>query len=160
MPEIASADRDIAEPSRATGSFENIVKRDGRRVPFDAAKISAAIEAAGRATGEFEAAGARRLTVRVLNLAYQLFAAGEPTVEAVQDIVEEVLLASPYKQTAKAYIVYRDQHAQLREMVSLADIKLVDLYLERQDWKVSENSNMAFSLQGLNNYIASDFSKV
>lgn len=73
--------------------------------------------------------------------------------------MEEVLLASPFKKTAKAYILYRDQHARIREMVQKADLDLIDRYLERLDWKVQENSNMAYSLQGLNNYISSEISK-
>ncbi len=76
-----------------------------------------------------------------------------------QDIVEEVLLASPYKKTAKSYIIYRDQHSRIRELVSKAGVDLIDQYLEKLDWQVNENSNMAYSLQGLNNYIASEVSK-
>ncbi len=74
--------------------------------------------------------------------------------------MEEVLLSSPYKQTAKAYIIYRDQHARIREIVSQADVDLIDRYLERADWQVNENTNMAYSLQGLNNYVSSEVSKV
>ena len=144
----------------ATGDFKHIRKRDGRLVDFDAAKIWSAVTAAGRATGEMDEDMARRMTVRVLTLCHALFANSEPTVEGIQDIVEEVLLASPYKRTARAYIIYREQHASMREIVSLADVDLVDKYLQRRDWKVSENSNMGYSLQGLNNYVASEISKV
>jgi ribonucleoside-triphosphate reductase len=141
-------------------SFTAIRKRDGRLVPFDAGKITRAIARAGSATGEFPAATAQRLTVRVLTLAQTVLTAETPTVEALQDLVEETLLASPFKHTAKAYILYRDQHARIREMVKQADVDLIDQYLERLDWKVKENSNMAYSLQGLNNYIASQVSEV
>ena len=139
--------------------FATIRKRDGRQVDFVSSKITSAIAAAGKATGEFDEGRARRLTVRVLTLAQPLFSGGVPTVEGIQDIVEEVLLASPHKQTAKAYIIYRDQHARLREIISHADVELVDQYLERKDWKVNENSNMGYSLQGLNNYLTSEISK-
>jgi ribonucleoside-triphosphate reductase len=142
-----------------TAAIDEIVKRDGRRVPFDAGKISQAILKAGRATGEFDEQTAHRLTIRVLTLAQTLSPDGLPSVEAIQDLVEEVLLASPFKKTAKAYILYRDQHARIREMVAKADLDLIDRYLERLDWKVQENSNMAYSLQGLNNYISSEVSK-
>jgi ribonucleoside-triphosphate reductase len=138
--------------------FESIRKRDQRHEPFDASKITKAILKAGRASGEFEEAEARRLTIRVLTTAQVVFA-GPPTVEEIQDLVEEVLLASPYKLTAKAYILYRDQHARIREMVAKADLDLIESYLERLDWKVQENSNMSYSLQGLNNYISSEVSK-
>ena len=97
---------------------------------------------------EFDEAEARRLTIRVLTTAQVLFE-GSPAVEEIQDLVEEVLLASPYKSTAKAYILYRDQHARIREMVAKADLDLIESYLERLDWKVQENSNMSYSLQGL-----------
>ena len=95
----------------------------------------------------------------VINLALQTISEDTPDVEKIQDLVEEVLLASPYKQTAKAFIIYRDQHARMREMVSKAGVKLIDQYLDKLDWQVNENSNMAYSLQGLNNYIASEVSK-
>ncbi|MDR9501433.1 MAG: ribonucleoside triphosphate reductase [Desulfurivibrionaceae bacterium] len=139
--------------------FTSIKKRDQRLVPFEAAKISSAILKAGKASGQFEEPEARRLMVRVLTLAQNLFGPEPPTVEDVQDLVEEVLLSSPHKKAAKAYIIYRDQHARLRDMLAKADLDLIDNYLQRLDWQVQENSNMAYSLQGLNNYIASSVSK-
>ncbi|MDA3786382.1 MAG: ATP cone domain-containing protein, partial [Deltaproteobacteria bacterium] len=77
--------------------FASIKKRDQRLVPFEAAKISSAILKAGRASGQFEEPEARRLMVRVLTLAQNLFGPEPPTVEDVQDLVEEVLLSSPHK---------------------------------------------------------------
>jgi len=148
-------------PQPATGPdqlFATIRKRDQRLETFNAAKITNAILKAGRAAGEFDEAEARRLTIRVLTTAQVMFD-GPPAVEELQDLVEEVLLASPYKKTAKAYILYRDQHARIREMVAKADLDLIENYLERLDWKVQENSNMSYSLQGLNNYISSEVSK-
>ncbi len=139
--------------------FREIIKRDGRRVPFDASKITNAIAKAGKATGEFDEKTAQKLTIRVLNLAYQIFGNRTPSVEEIQDIVEEVLISSPFTKTAKAYILYREQHAQIRKLKEKADISLVDNYLNRIDWEVKENSNMSFSLQGLNNYISSHVSK-
>lgn len=139
--------------------FTEIEKRDGRVVPFDASKITFALIKAGKATNEFNADTARQLTMRVLGLYQQLNDEAVPTVEQIQDVVEEVLLMSPFKKTAKAYILHRDQHARIRELVNKADVELIDRYLERLDWKVRENSNMAYSLQGLNNYISSEVSK-
>ena len=136
-----------------------IRKRDHRLVPFESSKITSAILKAGRATGEFKEDTARLLTIRVISLAQTVFLDTVPTVEEIQDMVEEVLLASPFKRTAKAYILYRDRHAGIREMVKKADLDLIERYLERLDWKVQENSNMAYSLQGLNNYISSEVSK-
>ena len=142
-----------------TGNFDLVQKRDGRMAPFDFEKIRAAILKAGKATGEFGTETARQLALRVLNLAHMTWTTTSPSVEQVQDLVEEVLLTSPFKKTAKAYILYRDQHARLREMMQKADVDLIDNYLNQLDWKVQENSNMSYSLQGLNNYISSEISK-
>ncbi|MCD6093400.1 MAG: ribonucleoside triphosphate reductase [Candidatus Omnitrophica bacterium] len=140
--------------------FKRIKKRDGRTVKFDAKKISEAIKKAGLATGEFGEREADKLTLKVLSLAQNTITAKTPTVEEIQDIVEEVLLSSPYRKTAKAYIIYREQHAGIRRITAKANVDLMDQYLDKLDWQVNENSNMAFSLQGLNNYISSEVSKV
>ncbi len=140
--------------------YERIKKRDGRLVPFNAEKITSAIAKAGGATGEFDMAVARKLTIKVLSLGETLFGDSVPSVEEFQDIVEEVLLSSPYRKTAKAYIIYRDQHARLRDLANNLEIDMVDQYLKKTDWKINENSNMDYSLQGLNNYISSEVSKV
>ncbi len=137
-----------------------IRKRDGRLVKFNAEKITNAIAKAGAATGEFDVTTAKKLTIKVLNLAEQLFDHKIMTVEEIQDIVEEVLIASPYRKTVKAYILYREQHTRLREITNRMEVDLVDQYLKKKDWKVNENSNMEYSLQGLNNYISSEVSKI
>lgn len=137
-----------------------IKKRDGRLVKFNAEKITNAIAKAGAATGEFDVQEARKLTIKVLNLSDKLFDGKVLNVEEIQDIVEEVLLLSSYRKTAKAYIIYRDQHARLREIANRMEVDLVDQYLKKADWKINENSNMDYSLQGLNNYISSEVSKV
>lgn len=140
--------------------YTEIIKRDGRRVKFDAEKITNAIAKAGTATAEFDHKTARKLTIKVLSLAEKLFENSLPSVEEIQDIVEEVLLSTSYRRTAKAYIIYRDQHARLREITNRMEVDLVDSYLKKKDWKINENSNMDYSLQGLNNYISSEVSKI
>lgn len=140
--------------------FKEIKKRDGRIVNFNAQKITDAIAKAGAATDEFNGEIAKKITLRVLNLAQQSITHEIPTVEEIQDVVEEILLSSPYRQTAKAYIIYRDQHARIREITAKTNVSLVDQYLNQIDWQVNENSNMTFSLQGLNNYISSEISKI
>lgn len=140
--------------------FTEIRKRDGRIVPFDKDKITAALEKAGFATGEFEHDVAKHLMERALDVTQERIAGKVPMVEEIQDAVEDALLGSRYKKTAKAYIIYRDQHAKMRELVSAANVDLVDSYLEKLDWKVRENSNMSYSLQGLNNYLSSEISKI
>lgn len=140
--------------------FAHIIKRNGTTVPFEAQRITAAITKAGQATGEFDLETARRLTWRVLSVAAAaLEGVATPQVEQIQDLVEEVLLSSPYKKTAKAYIIYREQRARLRELVQKSHVDLLDTYLRRDDWQVNENANMAYSLQGLNNYVSSEITR-
>lgn len=139
--------------------FDRIKKRNGEIVKFEAEKITNAIYKAGQATGEFGMDIARKLTLRVLDLAIDIIGDKIPSVEEIQDIVEDVLITSPYKKTAKAYIIYRDQHARLREITTKANLDLVNQYLTKIDWRVNENSNMSFSLQGLNNYVSSEVTK-
>jgi ribonucleoside-triphosphate reductase len=136
--------------------FSTICKRNGEIVPFDASKISSAIAKAGAATEEFGDREARRLTMRVLKYAERMRLPESPEVEEIQDIVEEVLLDSPFRKTAKAYILYREQRARMRGLAAAANVELMDGYLGKLDWRVRENSNMGFSLQGLNNFISSD----
>lgn len=136
--------------------FEKIRKRDGRIVDFDSAKITSAVAKAGKATGEYDEREARKLTLKILTMAYELHLGPLPDVESIQDIVERVLLDSPFYKSAKAYIIYREQHAQIRAIATNANIDLVEHYIQKLDWKIKENSNMSFSLQGLNNYISSD----
>jgi ribonucleoside-triphosphate reductase len=126
---------------------------------FESSKITTAIAKAGKATGEFGEREARKLTLKVLTLAHELPLGPLPEVEEVQDIVERVLLDSPYHKTAKAYILYREQHNQIRNIMTRAHVNLVDNYIQKLDWKIKENSNMSYSLQGLNNYISSDVTK-
>jgi len=135
--------------------FEKIKKRNGRNVAFDSSKITTAIYKAGKATGEFGERDAKKLTLKVLTLARGLRLGPHPDVEDIQDIVERVLLDSTFYKTAKAYIIYREQHAQIRHITTKANVDLVEHYISKQDWKVKENSNMCYSLQGLNNYISS-----
>jgi ribonucleoside-triphosphate reductase len=136
--------------------FKKIRKRDGITVEFDSSKITAAIVKAGKATGEFGDTEAKKLTERVLDLAYELDLGPLPDVEGIQDAVERVLFDTAFFQSAKAYILYGEQHAQIRAITTKASVDLVDSYLKKLDWKICENSNMSYSLQGLNNYISSN----
>lgn len=139
--------------------YSKIKKRDGRIVVFHEQKIMSAIERAGIETGEFAETEASQLTKKVIARAEKEIPKKVPSVEQIQDIVEEVLLDSRYKATAKAFIIYRDQHKKIREIADGTHIDLIDQYLSRLDWRVNENSNMDYSLQGLNNYISSEVSK-
>ena len=135
--------------------FKKIKKRDGRIVKFNQRKITDAIFKAGQETREFGLDTSKKLSNKVLDRAKEIIRDDTPTVEQIQDIVETVLIESRYIKTAKAYIIYRDQHARIRDLKKTISLDLVDEYINNEDWRVNENSNMTYSLQGLNNHIAS-----
>ena len=139
--------------------YKSIKKRDGRTVKFDRKKIEKAIEKADLETGEFDKKTAKDLTEKVLAVLEARNQKRLPGVEDIQDIVEDILIDSKFKKTAKAYIIYRDQHKKLREIMSNAHVDLIDQYIGNLDWKVNENSNMGYSLQGLNNYVSAEVTK-
>lgn len=135
-------------------------KRSGDIVDFNPEKIVNAIFKSTEAVGRPDKQLAEKLTAQVVErIASKFHHRSIPAVEEIQDIVEEALIDSKYTQVAKAYIIYRDQHRQLRDLNSRIDEeKLMQDYLGQADWRLKENSNMSFSVQGLNNYIASSVS--
>jgi len=140
--------------------IEKVIKRDGNVVPFERKRIEDAIYAAARAVGSGEGRQwAETLSWAVVGLLEERFGRDghAPHVEEIQDVVEEVLIKSGNPKVAKAYIIYRQKRAEAREArrILLDAEKLVDDYLQRADWRVKENSNMNYSLQGLNFYLAS-----
>ncbi len=151
----------MEKESRVTNPprFSAIIKRDGSTAKFEKGKIASAIAKAGKATGEFNEEEASLLAERAVALLWRLRGHATPSVEDSQDSVEKTLMASQYKKTAKAFIVYRAQHAEMRAFATAASLGLIDGYLDNLDWQVKENSNMGYSLQGLNNYIFSEVSK-
>jgi len=137
-----------------------IKKRDGSQVPFDESKITAAVNKAALAVdAEQDNIGKEvsREVVSYLNIFYR-DGRTMPDVEQIQDLVEKVLIEKGYAEIAKAYILYREKRSKIRDTKKLFDdaIESMNNYLDRSDWKVNENSNMSFSLQGLNNFIASE----
>ena len=144
-------------------NIANVCKRDGRIAPFDQTRIQNAIFKAAQAVGSnLDEAWAVERTAEVASILEERFARSTqpPAVEEIQDIVEEVLIRSGQSRIAKAYILYREKRSQARQArLLLSDsMKLVDDYLEKLDWRVNENANMNYSLQGLNFYVASSVS--
>lgn len=138
-----------------------IRKRDGRVASFDENKISSAIYKAAKAVGGDDIDLAQKITNQLVAVLEVKYKDGRiPTVENVQDLVEKMLIEGGYARTAKAYILYREQHSQIRKAKDLLKdgIGLMDDYIEKTDWRVNENSNMSYSLQGLNNHISSTIS--
>jgi len=138
-------------------SIREIKKRDGRVVSFDEKKISNAIFKAMRAVGEANRGKAEIMADQVTLILDKRFDGHSiPAVEEIQDIVEEVLIKNRQVAVAKAYILYRELHNKIRNINSLIDSdESVNNYIKKLDWRVRENSNMTYSLQGLNNYVAS-----
>jgi ribonucleoside-triphosphate reductase len=128
-----------------------ILKRDGSRKPFDAVKILSAVTRAGQASGEFDADDAQAVTNQALKVIAHRYAARIPDIEAIQDIVEQALIAADFVATARAYIVYREKHKQLRaDRKTLMDVATsINEYLDQQDWRVNANANQGYSLGGL-----------
>ncbi len=135
--------------------IKKIRKRDGEVVPFVQDKITEAIWKAVKAVGGTDKKRAENLSNLIINQLKQTHGdKGIPTVEEVQDLVEKTLIEKGHAKTAKAYILYRRSHEELRNIKGLFDtIEAVDDYIGLNDWRVKENSNMSYSLQGLNNYI-------
>ncbi len=128
-----------------------IRKRDGRIVDFDPEKIVNAIFKAAQAVGGRDRVLAEKLAMEVVKIVNERFKGKIPTVEDVQDIVEKVLVENGHYKTAKAYILYREEHRKLREIKSLLlDVgNIVDTYISQSDWRVRENANAGYSLSGL-----------
>ena len=135
--------------------IEKVQKRDGTIVDFDQNRISDAIYHAITATGQGDGIKSKRLSKKVVKIISRRFKKEEiPQVEQIQDIIEEVLILEGLVDTAKAYILYREQRRRIREAIKVSEeaVDKMDQYLGRLDWEVQENANMAFSLQGLNHY--------
>jgi len=133
-------------------------KRDGKLAEFDKMRIENAIGKAARAVGEGNQEMAVGVSHLVMGKLLDRFGDdGCPTVEEIQDIVEETIIMAGYARTAKAYILYRQKQIELRELAAgLSTDDMIEKYLMLDDWKIRENSNMSYSLQGLNNYISSN----
>ncbi|MFA5086020.1 MAG: ribonucleoside triphosphate reductase [Candidatus Paceibacterota bacterium] len=132
-----------------------VQKRNGDIVEFDSNKIFNAVFKAITATKQGNGKKTEKIADGVLKILNRRFKAEEiPNVEQIQDIVEEVLILEGEAVAAKAFILYREQRRVIRESAASVEeaVDRVNDYLDKLDWEVKENSNMAFSLQGLNHY--------
>ena len=116
-----------------------IKKRDGTIVDFDQSKITKAIFKAITATDQGDGIRSKKLSDKVVQILNRRFKKDEiPEVEQVQDIVEEVLILEGLVDTAKAYILYREQRRRIRDAVTISEetVERMDQYLEKLDWEV------------------------
>lgn len=130
---------------------EKIRKRNGRIVPFEQEKITNAIFKAAQAVGGTDCELAKKLSDQVVAIVNEKYASKVPTVENIQDIVEKVLVESGHYKTAKAYILYREEHKKLRDvkalLLNVGDV--IDGYISEKEWRIKENANIGFSFSGL-----------
>jgi ribonucleoside-triphosphate reductase (formate) len=135
---------------------KKIRKRDGSVVFFQDDKIENAIWKAVKSVGGKDRERAKAITSLIVDKLNMIHGEhGVPDVEDVQDLIEKVLIEEGHAKVAKSFILYRKSHEELRNVKGLFDtIEAVDDYIGLNDWMVKENSNMGYSLQGLNNYIA------
>jgi ribonucleoside-triphosphate reductase len=127
---------------------QHIVKRDGRVETWSLDRITLAILKSLNASGIKDPLLAKRLAGKV---EAKLEGADRPEQEMVQDMVEQVLMESRLYHVARRYIVYREKRRQIRSQAeTFLDVtETIDSYLNKSDWRVSENANMAHSFQGL-----------
>lgn len=148
----------MGETKKKRNLINKVIKRSGEVVPFNRKKISEAVYKAFRETGEGSTKKADLVAKKVASVLNKKYKADYiPNIEEIQDLVEKILMIMDFDETAKAYILYRDKRAKIRDTeASLADaVDLVESYIKEIDWQVKENANMAYSLQGLNNYVSS-----
>lgn len=136
---------------------EFVRKREGKLARFDQIRITTAVRKAFQAVDAGNVDKAEKLSDDVVVALNEAFGEdGVPTVEEIQDIVEAKLIEHKFVQVSKAYILYRQQHAEMRRLAfDLSSDAMLDGYLNGTDWRVRENANMNFSLQGLNNHLSS-----
>ncbi|MBQ9793778.1 MAG: ribonucleoside triphosphate reductase [Clostridia bacterium] len=130
----------------------NVVKRDGKLVSFDLAKISTAIRQAFDACNkQYNPDVIDFLALKVTADFANKVEDQRVSVEDIQDSVETVLIKSDYDDVAKAYILYRRQREKIRNITAtMVDYKdIVDNYLNINDWRVKENSTVTYSVGGL-----------
>jgi ribonucleoside-triphosphate reductase len=136
----------------------HIRKRDGRIADFDQVKITGAIFKAFKANNNYDREKADVISEQVASIINVVYKDGKiPSVENVQDLVETTLINNGLTNIAKSYILYRDQHDKMRDVKNLLkdSTTLIDDYIRKIDWRIKENSNMSYSLQGLNNHVSS-----
>jgi ribonucleoside-triphosphate reductase (formate) len=142
-------------------TLSKVQKRNGEIVNYDSKKITKAIFAAAQSVGGKNQAKADDLTRKVELVLKETYRGNIPAVEDIQDVVEKILIEEGHAKTAKAYILYRKRHEEFREVKNLfMDAEgMIEDYVNLDDWRVNENANMSFSLQGLNNHIVESITK-
>ena len=133
-----------------------IIKRDGRTAEFNEGKIAEAVERAFQACGAMQdRTAAEDIARKVVEKLESGAIEGVPTVEGVQDLVEETLIESGFVQTAKSYILYRAERSRARDVNSrliqtLKDItfsKASDSDMKRENANIDADTAMGTMLK-------------
>lgn len=149
--DMSEAEYKMSSIAEENIGIKNVTKRDGTLAPFDSTKIYNAISKAGANTKEFGEEESWLLTAQVLKVLKHKFSESLPSIEQIQDVVEQVLISANYFTTAKAYILYRDQRNRTRQDKKVVvDVESsINEYLEKLDWRINENANQGYSNGGL-----------
>lgn len=128
-----------------------VIKRKGHIENFDSEKIEdAIIKASKSSNSKIDIEYIYRIREDVIKSLSNRYITETPSVEAIQDEVEKILIHHDLPEVAKSFILYRKQKSNEREGKCLIDIMdLVDGYIEKNDWRVNENANTAYSVSGL-----------
>lgn len=128
-----------------------VSKRDGTLVSFDPARIENALSKAFKNTGEVEDSFILAESSFLQQCVRNQLVGNTVSVEEIQDRIEELLMNKGYYQTAKAYILYRSKHQEIRKLErgEIDGIKLMSSYIDASDWRVKENSTVTHNLGGL-----------
>jgi len=148
-----------------TNKIKVIEKRNGSIVDFDQNKITTAVLKALKVVYKEKPEDYLKKVAEIVSskvvckLNYKGFTC--PKIEEIQEVVENTLMEMGEKEAAKEYIRYRLKQQEIRERKkSLIQARqLINNYILQDDWRVKENANMGFSLQGMNNHIVSDVTK-
>jgi ribonucleoside-triphosphate reductase len=128
-----------------------IRKRNKQVVPFEAVAVKSSIIKAMISIDKVDDELADKITTKTVELLSSIIHRRIPSVEELQDVVEKVLMTEGLTEEAKAYILYRDEHARIRKAkeIYLDVTKTIEGYLGNVDWRTKENANADFSFSGL-----------
>jgi anaerobic ribonucleoside-triphosphate reductase len=114
-----AVETDIPMEHNHRSIIHHVLKRDGTPVPFDHGKIANAIFKAAKAVGGDDRALAEELAAMVTVMLERDYDGRPPAIEEIQDVVEKVLIETGHARTAKAYILYRDKRARIRQALQV-----------------------------------------
>jgi len=146
-----------AQIKKTSRKMFKVKKRDGRLVKFERERIVTGVFKAAESVGGHDRERAEEITDEVIRRLKDKYLGKEYVKsQTIADTVSETLKEMGHGKTSIAFNLFVDLKNQVMNIKSLVDADtLVKDYIDKLDWQVNENSNMAYSWQGLNNYISS-----